>query len=159
MSSWQENSVMILRELVGDSSESSEFSDSRFEEIIFSAMFITNYEGLFNYSIDVATQTISSEPTNDFLTLSIFKSLAIITCGEYRQSSKSAMVVKDGPSSIDTKGIAENKKNLCNQFSKQYSDALTAKRAGDSAAYYAIIGPFNYDGASYGSSRGDPRGY
>ena len=157
--SWGQTAIMILRELVGDSSATSEFSDIRLEEVLFASYYLTNYEGDFGYTIDITTQSFTETPTSDFITLSIYKAAALLTCGEYRQSAKNALSIKDGPSSIDLKGVAENKKELCNQFSQQYEDALTAKRSGDSSAYYAIIGPYNYEGASYGRAIRDPRSY
>ena len=159
MSVWQTTAVMILRNLIGDSEATSEFSDSRLEEVLYSAFYITDYDGDFGYTFDVTTQSFTNTPTNDFITLSIFKAVAIIVCAEYRKSSKNAVSIKDGPSSIDLRGPANEQRQLCQQFSEQYEDALTAKRAGDSSAYYGIIGPFNYDGAGYGRGRLDPRSY
>lgn len=160
---WLDTATMILREIIGDNSSTVEYSDSRLQEILFSAMYIVNYEGLFSYDFDITTQSFSGTPANDFITLSIFKAVAMITCGEYRQASKNAVSIKDGPSSIDMKGVVESKKNLCDQFSKKYESAISAKLAADASNYYAIVGPFNYDGVFYGRDTGrsyaDQRSY
>ncbi len=154
---WLDTATLIIREIIGDNNSTLEYSDSRLQEVLFAAMYLVNYKGDFDYTIDITTQSITTTPTDDFITLAIFKAVAMIVCGEYRQAAKSAMSVKDGPSSIDTKGIAENKKSLCDQFTQQYDEAIAAKLANDSSSYYAIVGPFNYDGIYYSRGISDPR--
>lgn len=155
---WIDTAIVILREVIGDSQTPLEYSDSRLEEILYAAAYITNYEGVFGYTVDVEDKTLDVTPANDFISLTIFKAVAMVACGEARISSKSAISIKDGPSSIDTRGIATIKQTLCDKFSNRYEGAMSAKLASDASSYYAIVGPFNYDGTNYGSrSYIDPR--
>jgi hypothetical protein len=69
----------------------------------------------------------------------------MLLTAEHRVASSKAYSIKDGPSTIDGRGPAENKKLIAAQQCTAYQSAKLAYLAGDISVGEAIIGPYSYN--------------
>lgn len=154
--SWQDDARNLLRTVCGDVGPTYEYNDSRLDELILhAARFVINESYLSDtYTLTMNTGTISPDPVGDnwFISLVILKAWDILAKNEYRVASNKAMSIRDGPSSIDGRGIAENKKVIADKASKDYESAVVTYNAGTYNVGAAIMSPFRvYDSGSEGS--------
>ena len=70
------------------------------------------------------------------------KAAVIIIGGEYKMSTKNAIVVNDAWSSINLGGKASAYKVLYDSFIKQYNDILMQHKFGNNSAIKAILSPY-----------------
>lgn len=155
VSPWQILIPIILRNMVGDTGPSPQYSDSRLWSLICTAGVLVEREVSFPvvYNIDIVNTSISPDPTGepefgflfdeDFVALSCMKAAVMIADGEYRQAAKMAISHKDGPTHIDTKGIAANLKVIAENRFKEYDDARVAFIVGNGSVGKSILGPYN----------------
>jgi len=151
---WTDTAVTILRNLIGDTTSPSTYDDDRLIELLYSSAFLVIHEIPFGttYTINLTGLSISPDPiTMDdkaFVSLVVLKAACTIFNVEYHNASSKAMIIRDGPSTIDAKYVAESKKSLAESMCKNYYDSKIAFIAGDSSLCCAIIGPHNF-GTSY----------
>lgn len=150
--SWQGQLSTIVRYLINDvDSDNYKYSDKRIETtILVSAQIVTLEVDLNNsYSINVEQCHLSPDPTdtatldNAFINLVSLKSAMIIIGGEVRVEASNAISIKDGPSAIDLRGVANTLAILYKDLNDKYTKLLLDYRAGGSIAGKAILGPYS----------------
>lgn len=157
--SWQNEMVIIVRHMVNDlNSASYEFSNSRLEEaILVSAQNLKGeLEFYHTYNIEVDNRLLTPDPTttptnisnkdDDFIALCCLKTSILITHGQWRYYSLRAISTKDGPTSLDMKGIAQAFKNIHDDLIKQFEQAKFDYQC-SAGGGKAILSP--YSPASY----------
>lgn len=148
MANWQDTGVLILRNLLGDLSSTPEYSDIRLEQILVTSAHFINQEVDFDndYTVSVEDISISPDPISvsdySFINLMTLKSACILAGAAHRLASMKAMGIKDGPSSIDGKPLAEASKAWAESICSQYQKALLDFRMGRRVVGSAIIGPY-----------------
>lgn len=158
---WKTEMTTLLRYVINDSDVSSqEYNDSRLHSLIVTAAQLTQGVVDFprNYTIDISSAEISPDPTsnndNGFVNLVILKAACLLAAGDYRASSNKGVVIRDGPSAIDARGLIAAKKDIMDSACEKYNQSELEFRLGNSNAGEAIIGP--HRNAAHGSS-GGPR--
>ena len=163
---WQSEMTTILRYVINDTElVSQEFSDNRLQNLIISAAHLTLGVVDFpsDYSVDIPNSGISPDPTtvNDssFVNLVILKAACLLAEGEYRVAANKGIVIKDGPSAIDARGLIAGKKELAESACQRYTKAELEYRVGNSNAGEAIIGPHRNAARGIGGGRGQSSRY
>lgn len=148
---WQNEICLIVRHLISDLGSSDEmYSDSRIEEVILVAAQLLLGEVDFDntYVIDADSLVISPDPTtagskdDGFINLVSLKGATIILRGEMKASGAQSFVIKDGPSTIDVKGVYQAKKEILKDMEEVLGRAIVQFKIGDSRAGQAILTPF-----------------
>ena len=112
--SWQGQMSTIVRHLINDVDATSyKFSTERIETTILVAAQLTTMNVDFNntYTLNVEQCQLSPDPTDTatldaaFITLISLRAACIIIGSEIRSESGNAISIKDGPSSIDLRGV------------------------------------------------------
>jgi hypothetical protein len=167
--SWQTDITTIIRHLLNDLDSSSfSYADDRIQKTILVAAHLisTETELDYNYTIDISDTSLSPDPTtqnpkdNNFITLLSLKTSCIILGSEIRTESGNAIAIKDGPSSIDLRGVTATLTALYKDLCMKYDKALLDYKSGNSIAGQAILGPYS-PGSDYMSrthTGGDQRG-
>lgn len=150
--SWQGQISTMVRHLVNDLEPTNyKYSDKRIETtILVAAQLVSEDIDLVNdYSINVEQCSLSPDPTDEstrdnvFINLVTLKSSCIIIGSEVRTEASNAISIKDGPSAIDLRGVANTLtilyKDLCDKYSQLVYDYV----AGGSLAGQAILGPYS----------------
>lgn len=149
---WTTEIPLIVRYLVNDLDNSNySYSDSRIRQTItVAAYFLRNDVDLPNsYTIDIGSSSISPDPTeeetkdNDFITLVALKTACIIVGSEIKSESGNAIAIKDGPSSIDLRGVTSVLSVLYKDLCDKYEYAVLDYKAGNSIGGQAILGPYS----------------
>lgn len=151
--SWQNTIPVMVRYLIDDiDSTNYRYTDSRIETTIAVAaqMVILDISLPTEYTIDIENSSISPDPTattpkdNAFINLLALKASCIILGGEVKTEGANAISIKDGPSSIDLRGVASTisflYEDICGKYQnllKDYKEDLV------SAAGQAILGPYS----------------
>lgn len=147
---WLDDAITILRNVIGDDVSPYSYSDSRLEEILGSASSFVISEISFDsaYVVDVSIPEVTPDPSGDnsFIALVVLKAACIIGCAEHRNASRKAMSFRDGPSSIDGRGVADHAKFVAQDLCKKYEDAKFDYVFGDGSLGVAIIGPYTGGG-------------
>lgn len=150
--SWQGQLSTVVRYLIDDvDSDSYTFSPHRIEtSILVSAQLaVMNIDFANDYTINVETCSLSPDPTETatkdeaFITLVCLKTACIIIGGQIRSESGNAISIKDGPSSIDLRGVTGTLSVLYKDLCASYEQLLLDYRAGNSVAGHAILGPYS----------------
>jgi len=161
---WQDECVPLLRGVFGDLGDTYEYVDNRLEEIlVYAAHYVASEFNFANdYTVTIATSTITPDPTTsadkDFINLVVLRAAMMLTNYEYKTASTKAYVIKDGPSSIDGKAVAEHKKQLAATAKRVYDNAVLLYRAGKAVSIAAVMSTANIDyyGTTYSNSRYSP---
>ena len=148
---WQNEMSIIVRHLINDLDSSNyTFTDSRIEESILVSAQLVLHEINFDktYTIDVDGSSLSPDPTtagskdNSFINIVSLKSATVLLGSELKTHSLNAIALKDGPSSLDLRGIVCSLKILFDDINKKYDDAkLEYKMNG--IVGQAILGPYS----------------
>ena len=149
---WQNEMSIILRHLVNDLDSSSyTFSDDRIEETILVAAQLVLHEMDFEstYSEDVDSSSLSPDPTvasnkdDAFISLVCLKSAYILLGSEIRTHSLNSISLRDGPSSLDLRGIVQGLNILFTDIAKRYDEAKIQYQLGGSIAGQAVLSPYS----------------
>jgi hypothetical protein len=161
MSSWKTISSLILRSALGDSTIPYLYSSSDLESLLISSAYIVcSYVNFpIDYVVNVQTEDISPEPEKNLIFLMVLKAKSMILNSEYRIAAGKSLNIKDGPSAIDGRGVADNKKVLAEQATKDFDRAEFLYNANDSSKFQAIVGPFNIQYNSYYPYAGSRESY
>tara|TARA_A100001015_G_scaffold239514_1_gene272829 strand:+ start:150 stop:695 length:546 start_codon:yes stop_codon:yes gene_type:complete len=145
---WQTEMITLFRYVINDVDEAQEFTDNRLGNLLLSAAHLTLGVVDFprDYNVDIPSSGITPDPTtgvrdNNFINLVILKASCLLAAGEYRSASNKGIVIRDGPSSVDARGLIMAKKEIMNDACQKYSEAELAFRLGNSNVGEAIIGP------------------
>jgi len=152
--SWQDYTRNLLRTLCGDVGPVYEYNDSRLDDLIlYTAKIVVVDTSLIDtYTIDINAGTISPDPSSDesFISLLVLKSWEILANNEYRIASNKALSIRDGPSAVDGRAVADNKKEIAKRATKQYETSLVSYNAGTYNAGAAIVSPFHMENSDDG---------
>lgn len=149
---WQNEMSIILRHLVNDLDSSSyTFSDDRIEETILVAAQLVLHEMDFEntYTVDVDSSSLSPDPTaasnkdDAFISLVCLKSSYILLGSEIRTHSLNSISLRDGPSSLDLRGIVQGLNILFTDIVKRYDEAKIQYQLGGSIAGQAVLSPYS----------------
>jgi len=161
--SWQGQMSTIVRHLINDlDPENYKYSTKRIETSLLVSGYIVLKDADFsfnnNYNINVESCELSPDPTEestkdpDFIILTCLKTACIIIGSEVRVEASNAILIKDGPSAIDLRGVASTLallyKDLCDKYEKSLYEY---KENGTATAGQAILGPYS-PGSDYVSS-------
>ena len=146
---WQTEMTSLLRYVINDTDTSKqEFTDDRLQNLLVSAAHLTLGVVDFprDYSIDIPASGITPDPTsgtrdNSFVNLVVLRAACLLANGEYRSASNKGITIKDGPSSVDARGLIAAKKDIMQTSCEKYEKAEFEYRLGNSNAGEAIIGP------------------
>ncbi len=150
--SWQGQMSTIVRHLINDVDATSyKFSTERIETTILVAAQLTTMNVDFNntYTLNVEQCQLSPDPTDTatldaaFITLISLRAACIIIGSEIRSESGNAISIKDGPSSIDLRGVTNTLIILYKDLCEKYEHNLLEYRAGNAVAGHAILGPYS----------------
>ena len=150
--SWQTDMTTIVRYLISDVDSSNyKYTDSRIQtSILVAATFVDSAVNFNNdYTIDLGSSTLSPDPTDtateesDFVALTCLKTACIMIGGEIRLESGNSIAIKDGPSSVDLRGVSSTLVILHKDLCAKYDAAVLDYSAGKSIAGKAILGPFS----------------
>lgn len=160
---WQESMTVIVRTLIDDLDPLDyTYSNERIEQtILVSSQYVNQVADFQNvYSVDLSQFTISPDPTdspadNDFINLVCIKAACIILGSEARSKAGQAISVKDGPSTIDLRGVASAAQALYDSCSAKYEQMIMDYKAGKSIAGQSILGPSSPASFNYTNGRND----
>ena len=131
---WQNEMTLIVRNLVNDlDSTNYTFSDDRLEEsiLVSSQLSILEIDFEQTYTIDVDSTSLSPDPTtssdkdDSFINLVSLKTAQMLLGSELKTHSLNAISLRDGPSSIDLRGIVSGLKILFDDINRRYEEAVT----------------------------------
>lgn len=150
--SWQGQMSTMVRHLISDVDPANyTYSAHRLETaILVSAQIVTSQTDFTQaYTINVEQCGLSPDPTDsdtqddDFITLVSLKTACIILGGEIKKESSNAIAIKDGPSSIDLRGVTSTLSILYKDLCEKYDQAMLDFRAGNSISGHAILSPYS----------------
>lgn len=153
--SWQGQMSTIVRHLISDlNAENYKYSTKRIETSLLVSGYIvlkdTDFSFDNKYNINVESCELSPDPTEestkdpDFIILTCLKTACIIIGSEVRVEASNAISIKDGPSAIDLRGVANTLtllyKDLCDKYEKSLYDYKEHRVVSDGQA---ILGPYS----------------
>jgi len=147
---WQNEMTLIVRHLVNDLDSSSYiFTDPRLEEAILVSAQLASLEIDFEntYTIEVDSASLSPDPTDSsdkddsFINLVCLKTAQMLLGSELKTHSLNAISLKDGPSSLDLRGIVSGLKILFDDINKRYDEATMQYKL-NGVVGQAILGPY-----------------
>ena len=150
--SWQGQLSVMLRHMIGDLDQTAyKYSPQRIETtLLVAAQLVTFDVDLANsYTIDVEQCRLSPDPTdaetrdNAFINLSVLKAGCIILGSEIKTEAGNAISIKDGPSSIDLRGVSSTLSVLYKDMCDKYNKLLLDYKSGGTLAGQAILGPYS----------------
>lgn len=151
--SWQGQMSAIVRHLINDLNPSNyKYSEKRIETSILVAGYLVLKDADFDnaYNINVESCELNPDPTeqstkdSDFVILTCLKTACIIIGSEVKAEASNAISIKDGPSAIDLRGVANTLTILYNDLCAKYEQSLyDYERDGIITAGQAILGPYS----------------
>lgn len=127
--------LTILRALLNDI-DGTQYSDEALLPLIGVAAIIVTKEVDFDtdYTITIATISISPTPDNDFSLFVAYKSAILLLTSELRRFGYQNVKITDGPSSIDmsniSKSLKENLDTYVVQYDRMKSDYTMSRNLG-----------------------------
>lgn len=156
--------LLMARAILGDMGPTYTYSDERMQQVIIPAAFYVNRQATFqdSYVVNINNGSITPDPVgdNDFIALCAYKAACLISTYELKNSS--GIIMKDGPSMIDTKGTSQNMKagmtSICATFDAMMLDYLVnGGLSGTGGVGAAILGPYS-PGSDYAHGNPSNRG-
>ena len=144
---WSDNMIPLFRAYSGDAVVPYTYDDARVEQLLVSAapMVLMELDFDNDYIVDIVGVSISPDPTQtgeqDFETLVALKAACIVAMSEYRTAAQQGMAVRDGPSSIDTRGRVAGLKEVAKDRCEMYNRARMAYALDGGLSGVAIVGP------------------
>lgn len=143
-----DNILLMTRVILGDMGPTYTYSDERIQQVMLGAALHLNMVATFEntYTIDLSSG-ISPDPAgdNDFIVLCSWKTACMIST--YELKNHSGIMMRDGPSSLDTRGISNNKKvgmvSICKQFDDLLMTYLLSGGSENGGSGQAILGPYS----------------
>jgi hypothetical protein len=152
---WTTDLVLFVRTLIGDL-DSSKYSDSRLEQIVVVAAYKVYDEADFSYTyvVDIATKDISPDPIDnkdtDFTVLTAYQAACIILGSEVKTEAANSLSLRDGPSAIDLRGVAQTLNTLYNDLCVKFEELMHTYKTTNSLHGQAILGPYSPGSAIVG---------
>ena len=150
--SWQGQISTMVRHIISDVDPTNyKYSPHRIETTILVAAHFLAVETALKqpFNINVEQCRLSPDPTDeatrddDFISLVTLKTACIILGSEVKAESGNAIAIKDGPSSIDLRGVSGTLVTLYKDICQKYEQMLMDYKAGNSLAGQAILGPYS----------------
>lgn len=146
---WDTEVIEIVRFYIGDVDEPQKYTDARIKKaaIISASILIQEIPFTNNYTIDIAAETITPDPTTtdpkdtDFINLLAMKTACLIIQGELKLYATSSMRVVDGPSSIDLASIFTNLQKLNDNMCRMYEKNKNMYIIGQSGYGRVVLSP------------------
>ena len=148
---WQNEMTLIIRHLVNDlDSTSYTFTDSRLEEavLVCAQLLLLEVDFESTYTIDVDSMTLSPDPTSSgnkddsFINLICLSTAQMLLGSELKIHSLNAISLRDGPSSLDLRGIVTGLKILFEDINRRYDEAKMQYKL-NGVVGQAILGPYS----------------
>jgi len=138
----------LVRSLVNDlDSTNYKYSDDRINQIICVAARLVQQDADFKTIYNIGPNFISPNPSDlqdfDFINLVGLKTVCIILGSELKLEAGNSISIKDGPSSIDLRGVSSTINIYRNDICSQYDQILLDYKAGSSLGGQAILGPYS----------------
>ena len=150
--SWQGQMSTVVRYLIDDVDQTKyKYAPKRIETSLLVASQLVIMQADFNntYTVNVESCKLSPDPSDaetldlPFMNLTCLRAACIIVGSEIRSESANAIAIKDGPSSIDLRGVTATLTTLYKDLSDRYDKLLLDYKAGNSVAGQAILGPYS----------------
>ena len=160
---WKIDLVLMFRSLIGDL-DNEKFTDERLKQIlVFGAYNVINDADFSEtYTADVGEVTISPDPISendtDFTTLTVYKAACILLGSEVKTEAANAISIKDGPSSIDLRGVTQSLNIMYKDFCAKYEELLKTYQYNNTLVGQAILGPYSPGSMTLGSNQFGSRG-
>lgn len=147
--SWQTEITPMVRYIIGDTSDTPTYSDTRIQNavLISAQLMVREVSFTQTYTIDISNSGITPDPVTPvrddiFISLVSLKTACVIANSELRTYSLTGMKVTDGPSTIDTTGMGNSLKNVASNACQAYSDAVKQYMLGNAEGARIITGPY-----------------
>lgn len=146
--SWKVDLVVMLRSLVGDL-DSEKFTDERLRQVIAVGAYnvLNDADFSVDYIVSISSLSISPDPIvekdTDFSVLSVYKAACILLGSEVKTEAANSIAIKDGPSSIDLRGVTQNLNILYKDFCAKYDNLLKTYQYNNTLVGQAILGPYS----------------
>jgi hypothetical protein len=151
---WQPILTLMVRNLIGDTGDTQNYTDSRIQEALLVSGLITTQDYAFptSYTFDFDSTNISPDPTStsssDPVAMALFtlKAACMLNLNTYQNAVKTGIRVRDGDSEIDTTSGFKGYRDIlelgpCGAYNKLLQD-LRYKRS--MKAGKAIGSPFTH---------------
>jgi len=155
--SWQNEMARIVRFLVNDL-EGDSYTDARLEETILVAaqLMYANIDFDNTYTIDVDTLALSPDPTDAtkddwFINIVCTKAACIILGSEAKTMAAQSYAIKDGPSTIDTRGAYQATQQMYKDMGDKLDKMIVDYKAGNSIAGHAVSTPYTQERINSGN--------
>ena len=140
--------LIIVRTWINDLDSSNyKYSDSRINQIICVAARFVQQDAEFKTKYNIGLDYIQPNPAEledfDFINLVGLKTACIILGSELKLEAGNSISIKDGPSSIDLRGVSSTIQIYRNDICSQYNDYILDYKAGNSQAGQAVLGPYS----------------
>jgi len=138
----------LVRSLINDlDSTSYKYSDDKLNQLIcVAARFVqqdADFKAIYTIGVNFIAPNPSSVEDFDFINLVGLKTVCIILGSELKSEAGNSISIKDGPSSIDLRGVSNTLNLYRNNICSQYDQYLLDYKAGNSLAGQAILGPYS----------------
>ena len=148
---WQTELTTMVRTLINDSIEPYQFSDERIIQTILVASKYVQFDVVLDhsYSVDVVSQTITPDPTDDddeiFITLTSLKAACLVDQGTLRtKAAMEGIRAALGPASLSVGGSAAGWSMILEHGPcKLYDDLVEHWDVANASAIAAVLGPFS----------------
>jgi len=166
--SWQIEIPIIVRTLINDVGDQLVYSDERLLQVIAVAAKYVQFDVVLDhaYSVDVANNAISPDPTVDrdeiFISLVSLKAACIVDQSTFRtKAAMEGIRASLGPASLNVSGSLSGLKTILDQGPCALYEELTSHwDVKDATAVRAILSPFvgnNFDPSRLGINVTDAR--
>lgn len=149
---WENEMVLVLRHMIDDlDPDNYRFSDSRLEETILASTYIlqTDVEFINAYQVNVDEGSLIPDPTtstpkdDDFIALCTVQAAIILYRSIMKTYSLQSISIRDGASSLDTRGIVQNLKIIYQDLVAKLDHMILMYKTGKYGFGKSILGPYS----------------
>lgn len=149
---WQNEMVVVLRHIIDDLDPTNyRFSDSRLEETLLASTYIlqADVEFLNSYQVNVDEGSLIPDPTtstpkdDDFIALCTVQAGIILYRSMIKTYSFQSISIRDGASSLDTRGIVQGLKIVYEDLVKRLDHMILMYKTGKYGFGKSILGPYS----------------
>ena len=153
---WQNEMTIIVRHIIDDLDPNDyQFSDDRIEEaILVAAQLIHNeMEFTIDYSIEVDNRLLTPDPTttsvgasnkdDDFIALCCLRAGILFTGSQLKTYSLKAITMRDGPTSLDMRGVVAGLRLLHEDLTSKYEQVKLDYQTSKLGLGKVILSPYS----------------
>lgn len=150
---WDEEMVLILRDMIQDFGDVPVYTDERLStSILVAGLLLQNTVSFANsYEISVTNQTMKPDPTKSatldkgFVALACLRAALGLVVAEQRELTRGGIEIQDGDNRIKLNRDAASLKLMGESYKKNYDEVLYAyKTGGNDGLGEAIVSPYKY---------------